>query len=129
MKEMIKDVFYKSIKEVLGSARSNAYRAVNFAMVEAYWNIGRLIVEEEQRGKIRAEYGKYLIKELSIKLTRDYGKGFNERNLWYTKNFYLIFPKVNALRAELTWTHYRLLLKWETDPQRYQTDGFLCALF
>ena len=77
MKKLIKDGFYKSVKDVLEAARSNVYRAVNFAMVEAYWNIGRLIVEEEQRGKTRAEYGKYLIKDISIKLTRDYGKGFN----------------------------------------------------
>ncbi|MFQ5901759.1 MAG: DUF1016 N-terminal domain-containing protein [Thermodesulfobacteriota bacterium] len=68
--------------------------------------IGRLIVEEEQRGETRAEYDKYLIKELSVKLTQDYGRGFNERNLWYMKDFYLTFPKLNALRAELTWTHY-----------------------
>lgn len=103
---------------VLIAARSHAYRAVNFAMVKAYWNVGRLIIEAEQRGKTRAEYGKHLIKELSIKLTKDYGKGFNERNLWYIRNFYLIFPKVNALRAELTWTHYRLLLSVENELAR-----------
>lgn len=118
MKKHIKDDFYWSVKEVLDAARSNAYRAINYAMVQAYWNVGRLIVEEEQRGKQRAEYGKHLIKELSIKLTKDYGKGFNERNLWYIRNFYLIFPKVNALRAELTWTHYRMLLSVENGKAR-----------
>jgi hypothetical protein len=102
MNELIKDDFYKSIKVVLEAVRSNVYRTVNFAMVQAYWNVGRLIVEEEQRGKQRAEYG----------------KGFNERNLWYIRNFYIIFPKVNALRAELTWTHYRLLLKVENEQAR-----------
>ncbi len=112
------DAVYSGIKKILEEARSTAYRAVNFSMVQAYWNIGRVIVEEEQKGKTKAEYGKYLIKELSLKLTKDYGKGFTERNLWYTRNFYLIFPKVNALRAELTWTHYRLLLSVENENAR-----------
>ncbi|HGJ64422.1 TPA: DUF1016 domain-containing protein [bacterium] len=72
-----------------------------------------MIVEEEQNGKERADYGKYLIKELSRKLSSDFGKGFDERNLWYMKSFYLAFPNVNALRSELTWTHYRILLRVE----------------
>ncbi len=80
-------------------------------MVQAYWEVGRIIVEEEQKGAERAEYGKALIKELSRRLTRDYGRGFTERNLWYMRDFYLTFSKVNALRSELTWTHYRLLLR------------------
>ncbi len=87
-------------------------------MVQAYWNIGRLIVEEEQRGKQRAEYGRYLIKELSIKLTKDYGKGFTERNIRNIRAFYLIFPIWHAVRAELTWTHYRLLLPIENEKAR-----------
>ena len=102
---------YQNIRAILEKARSTAYRAVNFAMVQAYWAVGRIIVEEEQKGAERAEYGKALIKELSVRLTRDYGKGFIERNLWYMSDFYRTFPKVNALRSELTWTHYRLLLK------------------
>ena len=72
---------YQNIREILEKARSTAYRAVNFAMVQAYWEIGRIIVEEEQKGEERAEYGKALIKELSVRLTRDYGKGFNQTNL------------------------------------------------
>jgi len=102
---------FETIRKILNDARSNAYRAVNFTMVQAYWNTGRVIVEEEQRGKDRAGYGEHLIAELSRKLSQEFGKGFNERNLWYMKNFFLTFPKVNALRSELTWTHYRLLLK------------------
>jgi len=112
------DDTYQSIRAILEKARSTAYRAVNFAMVQAYWEIGRIIVEEEQKGEERAEYGTALIKELSVRLTRDYGKGFIERNLWYLRDFYLTFPKVNALRAELTWTHYRLLLKVEKEKAR-----------
>ncbi len=104
---------FETIKQILDDARTNAYRSVNFSMVQAYWNIGRVIVEEEHRGKARAEYGKRLIIELSKKLTKVFEKGFDKRNLWYMKDFYLTFQKVNALRSELTWTHYRLLLKVE----------------
>ncbi len=104
------DSAYNDIRSILEKARGTAYMAVNFAMVTAYWEIGRIIVEEEQKGAKRAEYGISLIKYLSRKLTEDYGKGFTERNLWYIRDFYLKFQKVNALRAELTWTHYRLLL-------------------
>ena len=112
------DTTYQSIRAILEKARSTAYRAVNLAMVQAYWEVGRVIVEEEQRGAERAEYGTALIMELSRRLTRDYGKGFTERNLWYMRDFYLTFPKVNALRAELTWTHYHLLLKVEKEEAR-----------
>lgn len=109
---------FEIIKQILDDARTNAYRAVNFSMVQAYWNIGRVIVEEEHKGKPRAEYGKHLIIELSKKLTNVFGKGFDKRNLWYMKDFYLTFQKVNALRSELTWTHYRLLLKVENVEAR-----------
>jgi hypothetical protein len=73
----------------------------------------RSIVEEEQKGKKRANYGETLIEELSKRLVRDYGKGFSERNLWHAKDFYLSFPILNAVRSELSWTHYRILLKEE----------------
>lgn len=107
------DSVYEVIKKILSEARANAYRSVNFAMVRAYWNIGKVIVEEEQKGKERADYGKYLITQLSKKLTRDFGKGFTETNIRYMRQFYNVFPKHHALRDELTWTHYRLLLKIE----------------
>ena len=117
--------FYDSVAEVLRAARSNAYRAVNFVMVEAYWNIGRMIVEEEQQGNERAEYGSALIKNLSLRLTEEFGKGFTKRNLWQMRQFYLVFPpegpqsqKVHALRAQLTWTHYRLLIRVEKPEAR-----------
>ena len=104
---------YGNIRQILEKARSNAYRAVNSAMVRAYWAIGRAIVEEEQKGRERANYGDYLIKSISTKLGEDFGAGFDERNLWYMKSFYLAYRKVNALRSELTWTHYRMLLRVE----------------
>lgn len=112
------DLAYHKIRQILEQARLNVVRAVNSAMVYAYWEIGRVIIEEEQKGKERAEYGAELITRLSVQLTQDYGKGFNERNLWYIKKFFLAFPNLNALRAELSWTHYRLLLKVEKEEVR-----------
>ncbi len=118
IKQPVIETAYQNIREVLEEARSTACRSINFAMVQAYWQIGRIIIEQEQKGKDRAEYGKSLIKGLSRKLTYDYEKGFNERNLWYMRTFYSIFPKVNALRSELSWTHYRLLLRVEKEKAR-----------
>lgn len=112
------DNLYKRVQEILDNARKKVYYAANFEMVQAYWNIGREIVEEEQKGKDRAEYGVYLVSQLSEKLTKKFGKGFNERNLFYMRKFYQLFPKVNALRSELTWTHYRILLRVERDNAR-----------
>lgn len=112
------DAVYSGIKKILKEARSTAYRAVNFAMVQAYWNIGRVIVEEEQKGKTKADYGQALIQELAKRLTREYGKGFTQTNLWYMRQFFMIFPILHALRGELTWTHYRLLFKVENENAR-----------
>ncbi|MFH1352579.1 MAG: PDDEXK nuclease domain-containing protein [bacterium] len=105
------DTLYKKIKTVLDEARNKVYRAVNFTMVEAYWNIGHLIVEEEQKGKYRAEYGASLLKHLSQKLQTEFGKGFDESNLRNIRLFYINFPIRDALRHELNWTHYRLLMR------------------
>lgn len=109
---------YESIKAIIEEARNISYHAVNFSMVKAYWNIGRIIVEEEQRGKTRADYGKYLIKELSGRLSKNFGKGFDKTNLWNMKVFYLSFPIIDALRQQLTWTHYRLLMRVDKDEAR-----------
>jgi len=87
-------------------------------MVEAYWNIGREIVEEEQKGKQRAEYGAFLVKDLSLKLSKEYGRGFDQSNLWNMCLFYKRFPILDAVRRELSWTHYRLLLKIENTEAR-----------
>jgi len=104
---------YKNILQIIEEARSAAYRSINFAMVQAYWHIGKLIVEEEQSGEQRAAYGKGLLKDLSQRLTKQYGKGFDESNLRHMRNFYTTNQKQDAVRPELTWTHYRLLLKVE----------------
>jgi len=109
---------YRQIRDVLTQARARAWQAVNFEMVACYWEIGRLIVEEEQRGAARADYGKRLIRDLSKRLSKEFGKGFEKRNLWFIRSFYLAYPKVNALRSELTWTHYRILLRVETSEAR-----------
>lgn len=118
---------YREIRAVLESARAGAYRAVNAAMVQAYWQVGRLIVEHEQKGRRRADYGEAVIATLAGRLTRDLGRGFDERNLWYMRSFYEAFPILNAarsefpdsaLRPELSWTHYRLLLSVEDGKAR-----------
>lgn len=105
--------FYSEIKEALLLSRSQAYSAVNFAMVQAYWQIGRIIVEHEQKGSLRAEYGKGVLQQISSQLTEEFGKGFDFRNFRNMRSFYVAFPKWNALRSELTWTHYRALLRIE----------------
>jgi len=119
MNDMVeKNSFYESVKNILHLARENAYKQVNFIMVEAYWSIGKQIVEEEQSGKDRAEYGKYLIKELSKRLTDDFGKGFSQQNLRNMRQFYKLFPIRTSLRSELAWTHYRLLLRIDNKVSR-----------
>ena len=99
--------FYEQIKSILSEARNKVYKTANFAMVEAYWNIGKSIVEQ-QDGEEKAEYGAGLIAELSKQMTADFGKGFTAANLKNMRQFYITFPKSYALRSELSWTHYRL---------------------
>ena len=111
------EIFYSNIKQILESARNRVYHAANFAMVEAYWEIGKQIVDE-QGGADRAEYGAGLIKELSAQLTADFGKGFTMTNLKYMRLFYLAFPNRHTLCDQLSWSHYRLLLSVENEPAR-----------
>ena len=113
----IEDSIYKEIKSILEQARNKVYKVANSTMVEAYWNIGRVIVEK-QGGNNKAEYGTALIKNLSKKMTKEFGKGFTVANLKNMRQFYLIFQKSYALRSELTWTHYRLLMRVENENAR-----------
>lgn len=107
-----------AIQEVIAIARDKAYGAVNSALLESYWQVGKLIVEEEQNGKARAEYGQGMLKKLAFQLTIQFGKGFDERNLNNMRAFYKAFPIWNAVRTELSWTHYRLLSRMEDKEKR-----------
>lgn len=109
---------FSEVSAIIAGARKDAYRAVNFAMVKAYWHIGEAIVKRELQGKERAEYGEKTLEALGKRLTKKFGKGFSPRNLWFMRRFCETFPIVNALRSQLSWTHYRLLLKVKTDEAR-----------
>ncbi len=113
----IDDTFYRDIKEVLEQARKRIYRNIQNEMVQAYWQIGKMIVDK-QGGEARAKYGDGLIKELSIKMTEDFGKGYTITNLRYMRRFYLVFPKSHTLCDELSWSHYRLLLSLNDENSR-----------
>lgn len=105
------DDLYNSISNILHNARKTLYNTANSAMFRCYWLIGRNIVEYEQQGKGRAEYGKKIIENLSKKLSSELGKGFTNSNIRYMRQFYSVFSNYHALRDELSWTHYRLLTK------------------
>ncbi|MDD2481195.1 MAG: PDDEXK nuclease domain-containing protein [Lutispora sp.] len=108
---------YENISNEVAKARQKVYAAVNFAMVETYWNIGKQIYEAQGENE-RAEYGSGLLKLISEKLTEEFGRGFTVRNLNNMRSFYIAFPNWNALSTNLSWTHYRLLLKVEDEKAR-----------
>ncbi|MBA1334309.1 MAG: hypothetical protein HPY66_2158 [Firmicutes bacterium] len=108
---------YENIRNTVAEAQQKVYATVNFVMVETYWNIGKQIYEAQGKNE-RAEYGKGLLKYLSERLTEEFGKGYTLRNLNNMRAFYIAFPNWNALRANLSWTHYRLLLKVENEKAR-----------
>ena len=105
MKDLVSE-----IRSIIETSRSNAVRSVDFCRVQMYWQIGRRIVEEEQGGSARAEYGKSLIKNLAKELEPEFGSGFGKRQLDYSKKFYLEFPIVHTLYAQLNWSQYKWLL-------------------
>ena len=143
------------IREILAHARAEALKSVNAAMVAAYWQIGREIVEEEQRGRERANYGARLLHHLSMRLTDEFGKGFGERNLRFIRQFYQTYadrspPIRYAASTELageqprslsplpSWTHYRVLMRvsdpdahsfYPADPGGHRADAPLHGLF
>jgi len=109
------------IHRIIRSAREKSYAAVNFAMVEAYWQIGRRIVEEEQRGRDRAKYGAQLIQTVSNSLTDEFGSGFSGANLRSFRQFYLTFPDYEicyTLCSKLSWSHCRLIMRVENPKAR-----------
>ncbi|WP_439328065.1 PDDEXK nuclease domain-containing protein [Lonepinella sp. BR2357] len=112
------NTLFSQIAEIIHQARNQVRQTVNVAMVQSYWQIGRLIVEDEQQGESRAEYGKYVLKDLSERLTEMFGKGFDERNLRKMRQFFMAFPIRDSVRPELGWTHYRRLLRVENEQAR-----------
>ena len=112
-----KDV-YSSIKELMDNARNRVVREVNNILIQTYWEIGRIIVEEEQENSDRAEYGKQLITDLSKKLTKEYGKGFSRSNLQNMRNFYLSYPICQTVSGKLSWSHYCKLLSISDEKKR-----------
>ena len=109
---------YDEVREIIASARQNAVRSVDFSRVQMYWQIGRRIQEEEQKGKERADYGAYLLKNLAKKLEPEYGSGFSYRQLNFCRQFYRMYPIANALRSQFNWTQYRLLIAISDDCKR-----------
>ena len=105
------------VAQIIREARQTAYRAVNFTMVLAYWNIGKLIVEDELHWE-RADYGKAVVRNLSQRLTKEFGKGFDERELRKMCQFYRCFEIRDTLRPELSWSHYRRLISVENSEAR-----------
>ncbi|MGI6717786.1 MAG: DUF1016 N-terminal domain-containing protein [Bacteroidales bacterium] len=115
LKQIVKQPSYKELVEAIGKVlneeRNKAIQAVNLALVQTNWQIGRYIVEYEQNGRERAEYGAELIDRLSHDLTAAYGKGFSRSNVFQMRQFYLAFPKIQTLSEQLSWSHYLEILK------------------
>lgn len=111
---------YKSVAKIIIEAKSTVYRSTNTIVLKMYWEIGKLIVKDEQEGESRAKYGKSVLKNLSVQLTLEFGKGFNERNLNNMRAFFNSFPNWNAVRTELSWTHYRIISRLDSSELRSQ---------
>ena len=107
----IREQFVDDIRQIICQAQQNAVRSVDFCRVQMYWHLGKRILEEEQQGKARAEYGTYLIKNLAQRIEPEYGSGFGERQLKFCRQFYREYPIVNALRSQLNWYQYRSLIQ------------------
>jgi len=106
---------YENIRQVLLKARKTVIRSVNAAMIGAYFEVGRLIVEEELHGRSRAEYGKQTLEQLSKRLQEEFGRGFSRPNLQNMKQFYLAFRNCQTLSNKLSWSHYLLLTRVEDE--------------
>jgi len=130
---ILQETLYNSVKQIIEKGRSTVFKAVNYTMIISNWEIGCEIVEIEQEGQDKAQYGKYIIKNLAERLTVEYGEGYDEINLRYFRRFYLAFPiryavrnesdfilhpLLAVIRTELSWTHYRILLKVEKEEAR-----------
>jgi predicted nuclease of restriction endonuclease-like (RecB) superfamily len=110
--------FYDDIRQIIMEAQGNAVRSVDFHRVSMYWRIGERIFVEEQRGQDRAEYGTYLIKNLSDVIELEFGSGFSVRQMELARQFYRTYPIANALRSQLNWYQYRLLIRIDDESKR-----------
>ncbi|MEL6671482.1 MAG: PDDEXK nuclease domain-containing protein [Bacteroidota bacterium] len=102
---------FDTVADVIQQARRQAYRSSNGILLRMYWKIGQLIVEDEQAGAVKAAYGKAVLRNLSHRLTEEFGRGFDESNLRNMRTFFLAFPNRDALRPVLSWTHYRMICR------------------
>ncbi|MBU6158561.1 MAG: hypothetical protein KGP35_05970 [Bacteroidetes bacterium] len=117
MKHEDHSIFY-AIREIIIQSRQRVFRMANSALLETYWHIGKIIVEDEQEGSSKARYGKATLKNLASRLTLEFGKGYDESNLRNIRTFYKAFPIRDALRHELSWTHYRILSRLDSEHKR-----------
>lgn len=115
-----KQELYHSIAKIIVDSKSSLYRTTNTILLNMYWEIGKLIVQDEQNGEKRAGYGKHILKNLANQLSLEFGKGFNERNLNNMRAFFSSFPIWNAVRTELSWTHYRIISRIDNPDHRIQ---------
>lgn len=113
------------IKSIIAQSRDRAIRAVDHQRTLMYWHIGKRIFEEEQEGKDRADYGKYLIKYLSEQLQPEFGSGFSARQLNWYRQFFRTFPIVSALRTQLSWTQYKLLLSFDSEGKKMTNNRLI----
>ncbi len=118
MSNIINNQMIEEIRNLLISSRLQLQQSVNSVMVQTYWNIGKIIVEDEQDGQERAAYGKKQLEQISNTLTQEFGKGFDARNLRSMRQFYLNFSNWNAVSTKLSWTHYRTLIRIENQDAR-----------
>lgn len=118
MSNILNNDLVQNIRNLLITARNQVLQTVNSVMVQTYWNIGKMIVEDEQKGETRAEYGKKQLEIISQTLTEEFGRGFDTRNLRNMRQFYMIFPNWNAVSTKLSWTHYRTLIRIENPQSR-----------
>ena len=118
MNPLINRALLANIKALLQDARQNCQQSINTTMVQSYWHIGRLIVEDEQQGKARAAYGKQQLTQLAKTLSDEFGKGFDARNLRNMRKFYQAFPIWQSVNAKLSWTHYVRLIRIENTDAR-----------
>ena len=112
------DKFLSDIRNIIDTARTQAVRSVDFCRVQMYWHMGKRIFEEEQQGKERADYGTYLIKNLAKQLEPEYGSGFSVRQLERSRQFYRLYPIASAVRSQLNWSQYKMLISIDNPDKR-----------